>query len=302
MSRVAMFLFFAGCDPSAATDPSACAPSLEVSALSVDYGEVPVNALGRVEEQLLLSNAGSCDLKISAMTLEDGASAFELQGGPQVIPAGGTHAVSIAFQPEEDGTFSDTLTIESNDPAQPQVGLWLGGEGIAPRLSVEVPEIASVPFGCVDTLSVTLRNEGRANLSVAYRTHDELGIYLLTDGVQPLWLEPGASFPLLLEYQLLNRSGVGLLQLETNAPGQRDMDVFLGLDSDVEGWRAERHAYDGGAVVLEEEPIVETIEVSVNNSPIDAWQYDDETGSVVLEQVEAGAAVSVGYMPASACD
>jgi hypothetical protein len=78
-----------------------------------------------------LSNAGLGTLRITSMLLADG-SQFQVEGLaslPISLQSAGTIQLKIMFQPKRKGPALDTLTIRTDDPANPQVDIVLKGKG-----------------------------------------------------------------------------------------------------------------------------------------------------------------------------
>lgn len=83
---------------------------------SLDFGTVALNNTANAE--LLIDNVGQLLLEGKA-TLADDSGAFSLFGANVTVPPGGTDGLVFAFNGDEIGEYSATVTIESNDPAQP---------------------------------------------------------------------------------------------------------------------------------------------------------------------------------------
>lgn len=81
---------------------------------SLDLGDNPVNA--PVEKSFVIQNTGQVDLTISKVTfLDKGFSVKESL--PIVIPAWQSKTITIVYLPSEEGSFTTTMNIYSNDPA-----------------------------------------------------------------------------------------------------------------------------------------------------------------------------------------
>jgi hypothetical protein len=111
-------------------------PNIAVTPASVDFGEVNVgsSSLGEVT----ISNTGSASLSVSGIAL-DNAAVYSLDetGGSNpcgsltpTIAAGDNCTVDAIFAPADDGgPFNATVTVTSDDPDTPSVGVPLTGTG-----------------------------------------------------------------------------------------------------------------------------------------------------------------------------
>lgn len=102
---------------------AAPAPVLEFSATSIDFGAVAVGA--QAVERLTATNAGTGELTITAVELSDGdTGAFAVidDGCSQrTLPAGGACALTVVFEPTDDGQVGAELAVTSDDVASPHL-------------------------------------------------------------------------------------------------------------------------------------------------------------------------------------
>ncbi len=138
---------------------------------AIDFGLTPVasTATGWVK----VRNIGDADCTISATTIS-GSADFALASYARAVPftlrAGSSLAtgIPVEFTPAAAGPASATLTIASNDSAQPTLTIPLSGTGsYAPDIAVP----ASLNFGDVEstlssTLALTVTNAGNSDLTV----------------------------------------------------------------------------------------------------------------------------------------
>jgi hypothetical protein len=101
----------------------AAAPQISVSSSSVQFGTVGVSSTSNLN--LTISNTGTANLTISVVSLA--GAGFSVSGitTPNTITAGQSAAVNLSFKPTAAGAASGTLTITSNDPANPTMSVAL---------------------------------------------------------------------------------------------------------------------------------------------------------------------------------
>jgi hypothetical protein len=113
-------------------------PAISVSPSAIDFGAVPLQYFAGIA--VTVANTGPCeDLDI---TLSVAGAAFLLTtGDPITLPmsnppitdtvaASGSKSYTVVFAPTVTGAASGTLTIASNDPANPSVTVPLTGTGV----------------------------------------------------------------------------------------------------------------------------------------------------------------------------
>ncbi len=170
---------------------AAAAPSLEVSPTTVDFGGT---IIGRVAlETLTLRNVGDQPLIFGAPAVD---SPYFSLGGPDggldpgtSIPAGDSLAVGVAFRPETGDTLNATLTLPSNDPAQPEFEVPLSGHGgSSPVIGVSPASFSPVlDFGDTTSLPLEIRNTGDLDLEWTLSALPDAGLRTRLAGVRVLW-------------------------------------------------------------------------------------------------------------------
>ncbi len=142
-------------------------PRLAVEPLTLDFGTV---ALGQSSQRILtLRNVGSGELLVSDLHSDQPAFAvsaptrFGLEPGTQ-------REVILQLAPVSAGPQQGTLTIVSDDSAQPEVAVALVGHTAdVPKISTEPDRLdfGSVAVGSSSQLSLTVRNIGGPLLEVS---------------------------------------------------------------------------------------------------------------------------------------
>ena len=108
-------------------------PIIGVIPDSIDFGEVDIG--DSATKGLLITNFNGHTLEVYSITFEPGSSdAFMISNPPVMpllIPTTSTHELAIVFTPTVEGEVFGTLTITSNDLANPSVQVNFKGTGAA---------------------------------------------------------------------------------------------------------------------------------------------------------------------------
>ncbi|MGB3097383.1 MAG: choice-of-anchor D domain-containing protein [Candidatus Deferrimicrobiaceae bacterium] len=174
-------------------------PTISVAPPSKDYGDVTV--MSSSSQVFTISNGGGADLVLSDGVLSDMTNfSLSLNGGtnpcgdvePLTIGALDNCTVSVAFIPQDVGTFPATITITSNDTTNSPLIVDLTGNGVlgpAPNLAVTpaIVDFGEVNVGDTPAVEVTLSNTGTDNLVVSGIALDNAAVYSLdeTGGLNP---------------------------------------------------------------------------------------------------------------------
>ena len=129
---------------------SATAPVARLLESEGDLGSVPVGCQQATSVALL--NDGSETLLVEELSLAGGAD-FELEGQvPEALAAGEHALLHVGFSPLSGGTQEASLTLSSNDPLQPRLGVTLEGLGV-PGTAVR-ETLTYLPSQAVDLMLV----------------------------------------------------------------------------------------------------------------------------------------------------
>ncbi len=115
------------------TGESQGTPAIYTDPEAIDFGVVEIGSSS--EENLYLANYGTGDLVIEDVEVSDDVTNFALVLDPSgsVLPPGGESGLAVvSFEPSYDGPLYGTVTISTNDPANPEFEVTLSGEGDAP--------------------------------------------------------------------------------------------------------------------------------------------------------------------------
>jgi hypothetical protein len=170
-------------------------PVIGVDPSSLDFGTV--SSTSSVSKPLTISNGGGSDLIVSS--IQDPASPFSIVNKPQTpftIASGQSVVITVRFAPLTAGGFTGALSIQSNDPFNPNVVVSLQGVGIGvpvPNLDLTATVI-DFPAGGSSTTQFEVRNTGNADLLVA--SINQPAAPFAISGIPPLpaTLKPGEKF------------------------------------------------------------------------------------------------------------
>ena len=171
--RVVAFNNFGNSEPSntvgvtTPNPPPPQTPVINVSPETVDFGTV--NITQSATRTITIMNGGAVPLIITA--INGPAGPFSIDNRPQLpvtIPAGQSIQITVRFTPTSTLAVQGNITIVSNDPTRPVVGVTLQGQGAAapvPDLQVS-RSLVEFPTGAGNTTFV-ITNAGNADLIIA---------------------------------------------------------------------------------------------------------------------------------------
>ena len=159
---------------------------------------------------MVIQNQGTGDLTVSDFTFGEGNTAFSVDADlPFTVEPGSSQTVQVVFEPDVIALYEETLTIHSNDVANPATTVNLTGNGLAagPYLTVgeEMIDFGSVRMNSSSRLYLELMNMGDApliidniNLSPSYYYFDWTVDFPVTlspvESIElPFWFMPGSA-------------------------------------------------------------------------------------------------------------
>ena len=112
------------------------APAISLSTEEISFPQTWIGET--VDFPLMVSNSGTAVLSVTNISSDNTVfytdmTAFELEPGME-------QEVSVTFAPDDEGLFTGTLTIESNDPDEPSMEVSLQGEGLLQTAVISVPD------------------------------------------------------------------------------------------------------------------------------------------------------------------
>ncbi len=107
--------------------------TLSAGASSVSFGSITVGSTGT--QSVVITNSGNATANIQSIST--GNAAFSVSGAPATLAAGSSVTLSIGFAPAVAGTYTGTLTIQSN-ASNSILSVGLNGTGKAVAVSHSV--------------------------------------------------------------------------------------------------------------------------------------------------------------------
>ena len=144
-------------------------PDIELSFTQHDFGtqelhDPPTNAY------LEIRNVGDYLLKITSINQTKISNSFVIAPLPNMeIHPGSQEVLIISYAPTIHGPDGDTLQIESDDPDEPLIVVYLAGRGATPELYVDPKKVKFGAIEVTDTPSqvVDLENIGDGHLNIS---------------------------------------------------------------------------------------------------------------------------------------
>ncbi|SMG52832.1 gliding motility-associated C-terminal domain-containing protein [Marivirga sericea] len=207
----------------------------------IDFGQGTVGS--NVQQQLVINNLGTTDLNISSLTLR-GDSNFSVSPATAVVPAGGTASFSLTLSTAAAGSFTDQLTINSDDPDEGAFIIDLQGIIVAadgqeisviydgsPLISgTGLIDFGEVIQGQTASQTLTIENTGTSELVITEILLDDGSAFSFEELDFPLTLMPEESLAITL---LLSTDVVGFFT-DTMTIVSNDPDLG-GFEIDLSG-------------------------------------------------------------------
>lgn len=144
---------------------AAPAPQIGVSPLEINFVQTWVG--DSVEFPLTITNYGNALLSVTDI-FSDNAVFYADTTNFDIAP-GGEQVVMVTFEPDAEGFFEGTLTIESNDPLNPAIEVSMQGEGLLQQPVISVVSEIIFDTTLIDNTSsksFEVWNIGNATLEV----------------------------------------------------------------------------------------------------------------------------------------
>jgi subtilisin family serine protease len=160
-------------------------PDIAVGDTLLDFGPVLVG--NAAERTIVVANYGAAVLSVSAFTVDN--PVFTSSPSSFSLAVNEERVFTVVFEPVASGLIEGTLTIASNDPDQPVVGVAVRGQALMPPAISVIPDSLNASLMRGDSLVriVEIRNDGVADL--------EWSIYPLDGGDVGSFTLPPAQEP-----------------------------------------------------------------------------------------------------------
>lgn len=208
-------------------------PQIELPALAVDFGDVPV--LNRKTLEVEVRNVGRAPLLIEEVALESAASVFTVESAPESVGPGESGTIGLAFEPPRLESFEALLRIRSDDAASPLVEVSVTGRGFTVG-RIEVPAALEFPDVCEGTGEIRrlkVRSTGTADLvleRIGFAEGSAPEFQFLTSTRTPVTVPAGKELLITLRYAPGAGSPAaaeGVVVIESTDPDRRKVEVPL---------------------------------------------------------------------------
>jgi len=205
-------------------------PAINIPVTSWNYGNVAVGDSS--VWNMVISSIGTEDLIIENILIQNAVPIFHWEAFPQTVPPGGSTEISLIFRPTEPGPLSTIITVQSNDPVNPEIEVELVGEAVISGPSIHIltgtHSYGNVRTGAVTRWFLQVENIGDENLVISELNLDNPAFFIdenieLPLSIGPLqiadigiWFHPSEN----VYYQ-------DYLEIVCNDPLQPSSNVFL---------------------------------------------------------------------------
>jgi predicted CxxxxCH...CXXCH cytochrome family protein len=218
-----------------------------VDDLSIPFGSRVITTTGT--RLITVRNSGTGDLVFGGIStsapfsIDHGASSCDSYLSPPGLPANGSCSIYVKFSPTALGSFSQSVTINSNDPDESLVSVSLTGSGtslgsdiaLIDSYSTTAPAISGLDFGYFEINATQVakylyaRNDGTLNLTTGQASIPAGPFSLNLDGLSNKTLTPNSISGYSELY--FNPTSVGTfstqLSIPTNDPDENPALVNL---------------------------------------------------------------------------
>ncbi len=193
---------------------------IAVSPARIDYGAVSVNTQGDATRSLTIYNLGDDDVTVTGQDEPIGDEEFRIDASPVLAVAAGEQVtLFVHFVPRTEAASFARLRFEPGSEV-----VELVGEGTAPVLRTDAPDLPPTVLGCSAEGTVLVHNDGSEALTLdAQVTGDDFAVVGWEAD-----LAPGESAPVTLSFTPGGGGErAGVLTLTSNDPEQPEFAVPL---------------------------------------------------------------------------
>jgi hypothetical protein len=215
---------------------ASAAPSISIAPSSLAFGSVTIGSFSK--RAFTVSNAGAATLT-GSVAIGAGTSA-EYSASPSTfsVAPGGSQAVTVTYTPVDTGADSGSLSVSSDDPDQPNVGVSVSGTGVttalpAIGLAPSSLDLGTVVVGQTSSQTSMIENTGAATLNVTgiarCSTPSTSAEFTWSEpAATPIAIAPGQTTPLTVSYAPLDAgTDTGCLALTSDDPNTPSVELAL---------------------------------------------------------------------------
>lgn len=211
--------------PSAPIDPNAPAPKIELSDTVWDFGTVWAGM--PAEKEIMIKNTGQGPLNISVRT---SCGCTQAKKPKDILQPGESDTMKISYSTKKKpGKVSQTVTIQTNDPTNPQATIKVEGDVKAVYTAEPGPYIQ---FGRLsktskDTQKITIKNEypEKLNLKLKEKPEGPFDIELNE-------IEPGMKY----ELSATSRPPLAMGVVKADVRLETGIELLPEIDISVQGY------------------------------------------------------------------
>ncbi len=205
-------------------------PQIDVPVTEYNFGTVAIG--DSAVWNCTVNNAGSDNLEISNLIVQNAVPIFHYLAFPIIIEPGNSTNLEMIFKPTESGVLNTVATIESNDPVNPDVELTLEGDAVyaGPHINVSnySHNYGPTRLNAMTRWFLDITNDGSEILEISNLNIDEdqflvdinlvfpLEINILETAQIGIWFNPNETG---------NISGIATIS--HNDPSQQPLEITL---------------------------------------------------------------------------
>ena len=182
-------------------------PEIYIPTSNHNYGVVTVGDSETWE--MLVQNIGADDLIITNLVIPGSAPIFTSFVTPQTIAVGGSLSIPLTYSPTETGPLNTIISVESNDPIDPSVNIYLTGNAVNSGPSI------SIPFNSHDYNDVRMNAYTRWFLDIENMGDETLVISDISSSEESFFIDESVNFP--INISTLNTESIGVWFNPTSA-------------------------------------------------------------------------------------
>lgn len=170
-------------------------PEIDIAPIALDFGSVTLGS--SLEKQITINNQGTGPLALGDISITGESFILVNDISNTTIEPESSTILTIRFAPDAEQSYSESITIPSNDSDENLVTINLGGDGIPVAGEIYVTpgtgDFGEVNVGSSVDAEFTLNNTGNGSLYISSITVSGTQYNLINDGVSNSALSSGGS-------------------------------------------------------------------------------------------------------------